>query len=421
MSELNVKYLILGAGISGLSFANFVDSEDYLIVEKDSRPGGYCKTTIKGDYVWDYAGHFFHFKTEEMKKLFEEKMKDCELVTQQKNTKIYYKDNLINYPFQTNIHQLDKEEFIDCLYDLFNKVEKDDYDNFLDMLYGKFGKSIVEKFLKPYNEKLYACDLNKLDKDAMGRFFPYADLKQIIDNMKKNENNSYNNQFLYPRKGAGAFMDKLYESLNPEKVKLNTCIDKIDVANKTAYTDKGDVIKYEYLINTSPLNQFLRLMGRAEDVELLGKLSYNKVLVFNLGFEKKSDFDEHWIYLPEKQYNYYRVGFYNNILSDEKLSMYIEIGFSKDAEIDVDKELKLTLENLEKNGITKDNKLVDHETIIMDPAYVHIEKETSEDIKKYMSDIANEQIYSIGRYGAWTYCSMEDAMISAKELAAKLR
>ena len=35
-------------------------------------------------------------------------------------------------------------------------------------------------------------------------------------------------------------------------------------------------------------------------------MSYNKVLVFNLGFEKKSDFDEHWIYLPEKKYNYYR-------------------------------------------------------------------------------------------------------------------
>ena len=41
---------------------------------------------------------------------------------------------------------------------------------------GKFGKSITEMFLKPYNEKLYACDLTKLDKDAMGRFFPYADI-----------------------------------------------------------------------------------------------------------------------------------------------------------------------------------------------------------------------------------------------------
>ena len=51
------------------------------------------------------------------------------------------------------------------------------------MLYGKFGKGIVEKFLKPYNEKLYAIDLTELDVDAMGRFFPYADKEAIIKNI----------------------------------------------------------------------------------------------------------------------------------------------------------------------------------------------------------------------------------------------
>ena len=55
------------------------------------------------------------------------------------------------------------------------------------MLYGKFGKSIVEKFLKPYNEKLYATDLRNLDVDAMGRFFPYADKEAIINNMKNSK------------------------------------------------------------------------------------------------------------------------------------------------------------------------------------------------------------------------------------------
>ena len=98
-----------------------------------------------------------------------------DIIYNDKVTKILYKGQLIDFPFQSNIHQLEKEEFIDCLYDLFNKEEKDKYDSFLDMLYGKFGKSTVEKFLKPYNEKLYACDLQTLDTDAMGRFFPYAD------------------------------------------------------------------------------------------------------------------------------------------------------------------------------------------------------------------------------------------------------
>ena len=421
MEDIEVKYLIIGAGISGLTFANYLDSNDYLIVEKDDRVGGYCKTTIKGDYVWDYAGHFYHFKTDEMKQLFKKLMENEEIVNQIKNTKIFYKGKYIDYPFQTNIHQLEKEEFIDCLYDLFNKTEKEQYNSFLDMLYGKFGKSIVEKFLKPYNEKLYACDLNKLDKNAMGRFFPYAEINQIINNMKESNNNSYNNTFLYPKKGAEKFIQKLYERIDRNNVRLTTTISEIDVENRIAYTEKNQRIKYQYLINTSPMNKFLKVLNRKQDIELLNELSYNKVLVFNLGFEKGTNNKEHWIYLPEKQYNFYRVGFYNNILEEEKASMYIEIGFSKDGEIDVERQLELTLENLEKIGmISEDNKLVDYETIIMDPAYVHIEEESSKLIKEHMSELNNNNIYSIGRYGAWTYCSMEDAMIYAKELANKL-
>ena len=34
----NVKYLIIGAGISGLTFANFI-KDDYLIIEKENEVG----------------------------------------------------------------------------------------------------------------------------------------------------------------------------------------------------------------------------------------------------------------------------------------------------------------------------------------------------------------------------------------------
>ena len=176
---------------------------------------------------------FFHFSTDEFKKRFIDSVDEDEIIYKDKNTKIIYKGELVDYPFQTNIHQLEKSEFIDCLYDLFHKEEKEEYDNFLDMLYGKFGKSIVEKFLKPYNEKLYAVDLTTLDKDAMGRFFPYADIPAIIDNMKANKDStSYNNSFLYPRSGAGSFIQILYDALDKEKVLLNHVVDKIDRANK---------------------------------------------------------------------------------------------------------------------------------------------------------------------------------------------
>lgn len=419
---MKVKYLIVGAGISGLTFANYV-KDDYLILEKESEVGGYCRTIKKGDFIWDYAGHFFHFKTDEFKKLFIDNVSKDDIIHKDKCTKILYKNNLIDYPFQTNIHELEKQEFIDCLYDLFNKEEKENYDNFLDMLYGKFGKSIVEKFLRPYNEKLYACDLHTLDTDAMGRFFPYADIKQIINNMKANKDASYNNTFLYPKNGAGSFIDILYNKLDKEKILLNTTITSIDMEKKIVTTQKGETYHFEYLINSSPLNTFLPLFNNESFNKLNSELSYNKVLVFNLGFNKKSKLTkEHWIYIPERNTNYYRIGFYDNILDADKLSMYIEIGYDKNAVINVDAQLKLTLDNLKKHGIIDDTmKLEEYVSIIMDPAYVHINGQANEKIQDLKNTLSKNNIYTIGRYGAWTYCSMEDCMLEAKELSSKLK
>lgn len=421
---MKTKYLIIGAGISGLTFANYI-KDNYIIIEKENEVGGYCRTIKKGDFIWDYAGHFFHFNTEEFKNKFLSKMSKDDIIYNEKCTKIIYKDKIIDFPFQTNIHELDKEEFIDCLYDLFNKEEKDKYDNFLDMLYGKFGKSITEKFLKPYNEKLYAVDLKELDVDAMGRFFPYANIKDIINNMKEHKVNSYNNTFLYPKNGAGSFINILYEELDKNKILLNTSITKIDEDNRIAYLSNGNKVEYEYIINTIPLNKFLLLFNNYN--ELQKKLSYNKVLVFNLGFNKKSEkfTKEHWLYIPDKNINFYRCGFYNNILGQEKLSMYIEIGYNKNDNItkkEIDKQLKLTLDNLLKLNIIDENtKLEEYVSIIMDPAYVHINTETTKEIDELKEKLSNNNIYSIGRYGAWIYNSMEDSMLKAKELAEKLQ
>lgn len=416
-----VKYLIIGAGISGLTAANYL-KKDYLLIEKENEPGGYCRTIHRGDYVWDYAGHFFHFKTDEFRRLFHENIPEQDIISQTKRTKILYKGQLVDYPFQTNIHQLEKQEFIDCLYDLFQRKEKTEYSDFLDMLYGKFGKSIVEKFLKPYNEKLYACDLHQLDKDAMGRFFPYADIPQIIANMKREQDSSYNSTFLYPRNGAGSFLDVLYRRLDATKVRLGCTLTRVDAERKLAYTDGGEEISFEYLINTAPLNHFLAMLGTDAALELNGRLSYNKVLVFNLGFSKKSAFKEHWIYVPDKDVNYYRIGFYDNILSTDKLSMYVEIGYPKDAAVDTEQQLALTLENLKRCGIvTEDNSLIASSTILMDPAYVHIRRDTEAAIAEMKRSLAVSGIHTIGRYGGWTYCSMEDCMLEAKELVQTLR
>jgi protoporphyrinogen oxidase len=62
----SVKTLIVGAGMSGLATAAFLKDKDYLIVERDAEIGGYCKTIKQDGFVWDYSGHFFHFKHQDV-------------------------------------------------------------------------------------------------------------------------------------------------------------------------------------------------------------------------------------------------------------------------------------------------------------------------------------------------------------------
>ncbi len=409
------KYLIIGSGVSGLTCAMNL-KDDYLIIEKEDRPGGLCKSFYQDGFVWDYAGHFFHFATSEIKAFFENGISTDNMVKNVKNTNINYDGTIIDYPFQMNIHQLPKNDFIDCLYELFHREEKEKYSSFEDMLYGKFGKGITERFLKPYNEKLYACNLNELDTDAMGRFFPYANLGQIIDNMKKSTVNTYNSTFDYPRQGAQFFIDLILKQIDKSRLLLNSKVTLVDLQNKFVIVN-GEKMEYEVLINTIPLNHFVRLLPE-DHQELLETLSCNKVLVINLGFDKQSEnTSTHWTYFPMKNCNFYRAGYYSNILRTDRLSMYIEIGYKENDEIDIDEQLRLTLENLRKFGIITDHKLLAHNTLVINPGYVHITKESNKKVAEFKEQIKTKNAYTIGRYGGWTYCSIEDCMVQANSLS----
>ena len=412
--------IIIGGGITGLSYALFSEGKDYLLLEKESELGGYCKTTERNGYVWDYSGHFFHFQDEQIKKVVMDSLcSSGEVVEVDKNTNIKYADLYVDYPFQKNIHQLPKEEFIDCLVDLFT-VENEAYDTFKEMLYCKFGRSISEKFLIPYNEKLYACDLNLLDKSAMGRFFPYAEKEQIIRNFRDKNNLTYNGSFLYPKHGAIQYVKEILKNLDHIKIRTDAFVKSINLEKKQVVLRNGFVLSYDRLISTIPFPIVLDMANIDYDKSIY---SWNKVLVFNLGFNNKGPIrTTHWTYFPEKKYCFYRVGFYDNILEQDKTSMYVELGFHKDAILNVDDWLVRVLDDLRLAGcISEKQELVDYETIIMDPAYVHITDCSINETKRLKKILASYDVYSIGRYGSWTYCSIEDNIKEARDLVNSLR
>jgi protoporphyrinogen oxidase len=415
----NVRTLIVGAGVSGLAAAAFSRDPDHLILEADREIGGYCKTIRRDGFVWDYSGHFFHFKRPEIEAWLRERMPGQDVRTIVKRSYISYKGRLIDFPFQKNIHQLPQDEFIDCLHDLYfaSQSSEDDggdaaHGNFKQMLYGRLGRSIAEKFLIPYNEKLYACDLGTLDPDAMGRFFPHANLTDIVRNMKTPDTASYNATFTYPAGGAIEYVRALASAVRPEAICLEEPLIAVYLAKRTARTPRRE-IKFDRLVSSVPLNRFLALCGLPHDPSVW---SWNKVLVFNLGFDRKGPSGCHWIYYPDRERSFYRVGFYDNIFESDRMSLYVELGYPADAPVDVEAARSRVLEDLKREGLVTDHRLVASHSVVMDPAYVHITTASIAARAQAAHDLARHGVHSIGRYGGWTYCSIEDNMVEAKTL-----
>jgi protoporphyrinogen oxidase len=340
--------------------------------------------------------------------------------TIRKRSFISYGGRLIDFPFQKNIHQLPQDEFIDCLYDLyFARLPGSaaaPTANFKEMLYARFGRSIAEKFLIPYNEKLYACQLSSLDRNAMGRFFPHADLPDIIRNMRSADNASYNATFMYPEGGAFEYVKALASEVDASKIAVSESLLSIDVAAKVAKTSKRE-LRFDNLVSSIPFPALAQAAGKLENPSIW---TWNKVLVFNLGFDQKGPERVHWVYYPDRSLAFYRVGFYDNIFDTDRMSLYVEIGYPADGVVDVEAMLARTLQDLERVGVVTGHQLVSWHSVLLDPAYVHITEASMQAHAALKRELADHGVHTIGRYGGWTYCSIEDNVLEARALVASL-
>ena len=52
----------------------------------------------------------------------------------------------------------------------------------------------------------------------------------------------------------------------------------------------------------------------------------------------------------------------------------------------------------------------------MDPAYVHLTRASISEHARLSAMLREHGVYSIGRYGGWTYCSIEDNIVEAREV-----
>lgn len=431
---------ILGAGLAGLSAAFHLQKAgrtDCAVFEKAGRVGGTCRSEHVDGFTFDYTGHFLHFVTEDIKTLVLEII-DGNIHTLERDSWIFSHNVFTPYPFQQNTYGLPVEVIKECVMGLINakyngqktgnETSKNLSMNFKEWIDQTFGSGIAKHFMVPYNEKLWTVPVEELTCAWMGRFIPQPSIEDVIEGAlsRKPQRVGYNARIWYPVKGGiEALPRALASSLH--NVMLNRDAVEIDVKRKTVRFHDGSEAFYEQLVSTMPLKQLVRIMkGAPSHVrEAAERLRHNSVINVNFGIANRNVSEKHWIYFPEKNYRFYRAGFPHNFspcqVPSGCSSVNVEISYSGQRPMDYKEAIRLAKEDLIRADILKtSDKIVVEKCLEIPCAYVIYDKNHSDIVETIQAYLKEEGIYSIGRYGAWEYSSMEDAILHGKKIAQKL-
>ncbi|MEO0293125.1 MAG: FAD-dependent oxidoreductase [candidate division WOR-3 bacterium] len=410
--------VILGAGITGLSIAYHLKERNcrFIIIEKEKEPGGLCRNINIDGYVFNYTGHFLHCRTIYVENLIKKLLPNIRLI--KRNSYVYLYKRLIPYPIQLNIQYLPILSRIKSSI-WFTLRNKKKIQNLEDWFISNFGKGLYEIFFLPYNEKLWRYPIREITPNFLVNYVPK-------EKPSSSQEVGYNAKFFYPPEGIGELISSFSKGIEFVKGEVK----KID--KNYVYLDSKK-IKYEKLISTIPLPELLKMFYRRK-IKLKEKLIWNSVLCLNIGIKgeilppgelhninfEPSKF--HWIYFPEREIPFYRVGSLSNVYRELApkgcSSLWVEISYRD--KNPSKKIIEIVIKNLEEIGMIKREKIDIVSKVEIPYAYPIYNKSRENILREIKEFLENYNITLAGRFGKWEYSYMEESILEGKRIAENL-
>ena len=435
---MRVPVLIVGAGVSGLSAAYHLDPEDYLLIEKESTPGGLARTIQDRGFSFDYTGHYLHLHDPYSTKLVKTLL-GSNLKKHNRSAWIYSHGGYHRYPFQANTYGLPtwvKQECIDGFKKALDRPQTkvSPRQLFSEWVLSTFGEGFAKHFFFPYNKKLWCVDPHEMTSEWVGMFVPRPTMDEVVAGSLDDDKKAfgYNATFYYPEKGGvRALVDGFLKTVT---VQCNTSLMSLNSEKHTAVIQHGDemqTIEYDHLINTIPLPNLLRHIEDLPDkvTPAFKVLRSTQVECFNIGV-RDPDVGEgrHWVYFPDPKVPFYRVGFPSNVskhVAPEGCgSISVEVSRLDTVSITQRERTELMfscLDALKECKILKSTEdVVTLSPLTIRPAYVLYDQNRTSLVTHLLSDLQGFDIHSIGRYGSWEYSFIERNLLEGRDVVKSI-
>ena len=306
-----VKFLILGAGPSGLAFAHALldrGEDSFVILEKESAPGGLCRSSdVDGAPLDIGGGHFLDVRRPDVIDLLFRFMPESEWNRHSRVAKIRLHGVEIDHPLEANLWQLPNQvqaDYIEAIAEAGCVRGEPMPTAFEDWCRWKFGKCIAEDYMLPYNRKIWRLPLKNLGTYWLNKLPDVSFRETLLSCLKRQALGGVpaHSEFYYPKSnGFGEVWRRMGEALG-DRLLLNTPVTSIQLADKLV---NGE-FKADRIINSIPWPVWAPTANLPKEIVNAIRLLVHAPIDIDYSPEIISG-NAHWIYEPDESVRYHRI------------------------------------------------------------------------------------------------------------------
>ncbi|MFL6672606.1 MAG: FAD-dependent oxidoreductase [Massilia sp.] len=455
--------VIIGAGPTGLSAAYHL-GEDTVLLEKNQRVGGWCRSIDDHGFTFDYAGHIMFSNDPYVLKLYDILLGD-NIHWQNREAWVYSKNVYTRYPFQGALYGLPPKVITECIMgaiearygnqdepagapacavkpvedccadgttDLANaaavaprKREAQNFEEFIDKVWGK---GIGKHFAIPYNRKLWTVPLSEMETSWLGGRVPLPNLEEIIEGALEPVGKPMgpNARFGYPlRGGFQALMDAFVPHIKGTIALGATAAQLLPREHLLVMAD-GSRYRYDHLVSTMPLPELVKLIGAEAPDEVRAAargLKHISIKCVNIGVARENVTEKHWVYYPEDTI-FHRIFVQGNASPycnpPGGFGLTCEISYSPWKPLPVDGQalIERCIEDCKKvTMLREDEQVITANIVDMPYAYVVYDHARAANVALIRAWLARYDIVLAGRYSEWEYYNSDHAFLAGKKAA----
>ena len=435
----SAQMTILGGGPGGLAIGYYARKRGIpcTVYEATGRLGGNCVTLRHGEFLFDSGAHRLHDQdaeaTAEIKALLGDDLRQINVPSL-----IYSEGQYIDFPLSPlNLAgALGLPVFVKAGLEVLRARlggrggAGADFESFALRTYGR---TLAERFLLGYSEKLWGAPCRRLSPRIAGKRMQGLTLKTFVKEAllgRGAKTEHLDGSFFYPRRGIGMIPDALGAACGEEHIRRESAITGIRHDGKriaAVEVNGGQEMDTGFVVSTLPLDRFLQMMTPRppDDVLAVARgLRYRNVVLVALFLNRESVTHAATLYFPGPEFPFTRLYEPRNrsaaMSPPGRTSLVVEMLCQGDDPVWAMADSRLVervLQPLFKTRMITEREVMDSAVTRMSHAYPVLEagfEEKLDHVMTYLGQFKNLEFS--GRSGRFAYTHLHDLMRSGRAI-----